>query len=405
MSFDCGMYLLLNPDLEKLRLKTVHGYINHYNSIGKKEGRQYIFERVYPNFDYASYQQSQSLVNMNKRQLEEHYIKYGNKCNKKAKKTIYIVFSVSTGGSVKYINNLQYSCKYEILLINTKKMLYSIAFKKEDVILVQQLLKTDIRATDLSYLQKRYCFRMMICIHDFCWLNPDIYDLRTLHPHNVYLTKQVIMPEVMELFSLADTVIHPTQFSYDEYGKYMNISNFKVVPHIDYRYHWKRIMVPIVINEINIGVFHHKSSVKGSEYVSLLMNQYKAFGGKKIRYFVVQETIPVYKDNEYDMMISKYNIHGLLLLNKFGETWSYLLTKSLLTGLPLLYNNIGSHKYRIEPDEHRFSVGNQDGQIDLCKLWEKYEDMLTYIVSEGKQGKMVWQEGNEMAVPEFYTQL
>ena len=121
MSFDCGMYLLLNPDLEKLRLKKVHQYINHYNSIGKKEGRQYMFEKVYPNFDYVSYQKSQQLVNMNKRQLEEHYIKYGNK---KYQKTIYIVFSVNTGGSIKYINNLKYSCKDEIVLINTKKMLY-----------------------------------------------------------------------------------------------------------------------------------------------------------------------------------------------------------------------------------------------------------------------------------------
>ena len=105
------------------------------------------------------------------------------------------------------------------------------------------------------------------------------------------------------------------------------------------------------------------------------------------------------------MLISKYNIHGLLLLSKFGETWSYLLTKSLLTGLPLLYNNIGSHKYRIQPDEHRFSVGNEDGQIDLYKLWKKYEEMLTYIATEGKDGKMVWQEGNEILVPDFYKEL
>lgn len=422
MSFDWEMYRCLNPDLDILSLKTPHHYRKHYLTIGKKEGKKYKFADVYPAFDYVSYQKTdKNLVGLTERQLQLHYIQNSiikNVDSKEQlepiqqikqvqtiKKKIYIVFSVKTGGSAKYIKNLLLTLTQETILIDKKASLYSMPFQKGDVVLVQQLLQTDIRATDLIRLQQQYRFRMMICIHDFCWLNEDIYDMDTISPHGVYLENQQLMPEVLQLFSMAETVIHPTKFSFDEYGKYMKTDNFKIIPHVDDRCDWKRIFVPLVKNVINIGVFHHKTAVKGSDYIELLMNNYKSFGSRIIQYFVVEVTIPVYKEEQYHMLISKYNIHGLFLLNKWGETWSYLLTKSLNTGLPILYNNIGAYKYRIKPDEHRFCVGQKDGYIDLCKLWETYESMLTYIVKQGQYGKIVWEQGNELEKPDFYKQL
>jgi hypothetical protein len=165
-----------------------------------------------------------------------------------------------------------------------------------------------------------------------------------------------------------------------------------------------RILVPKVTNTINIGVFHNVSEVKGSEYVSYLMKTYSSFRGTSINYFIVGVTIGNYKEDQFFQLLNKYNIHGLFLLNKYGESWCYLLTKYLFSGLPILYNNIGSFRERITPLENRFSVGDTDGMIDITRLCKRYEDMLNYIMINSN-GKRVWTDSDELIKPEFYTKL
>jgi hypothetical protein len=81
------------------------------------------------------------------------------------------------------------------------------------------------------------------------------------------------------------------------------------------------------------------------------------------------------------------------------------LTKYLFSGLPLLYNNIGSFKERITPLENRFSVGDIDGLIDIYRLDYGYEEMLKYIVTNSIDRKKVWTDGSELVKPAFYTSL
>jgi hypothetical protein len=192
---------------------------------------------------------------------------------------------------------------------------------------------------------------------------------------------------------------------YDEYSKRIDNNNFIIVPHTDYKCDINRIVVPKVTNTINIGVFHSPSIVKGSEYVEYLMNKYRSFDGLSINYYVVGATINSYNEDEYFQLLQNYNIHGLLLLNKYGESWCYLLTKYLFSGLSILYNNIGSFKERIEPFENHFSVGETDGLIEIDKLDAGYEKMLKYITTNGKQGKRVWIDGATVDKPDFYTNL
>ena len=83
----------------------------------------------------------------------------------------------------------------------------------------------------------------------------------------------------------------------------------------------------------------------------------------------------------------------------------YLLTKYLFSGLPILYNNIGAFRERIKPLENHFSVGEKDVVIDINKLNKGFEDMLNYIITNGKLGKHVWTEGVELNKPDFYLEL
>lgn len=344
---------------------------------------------------------------LKKKDYETHYSQHeqNNRIyNRNIRKKVYIIFTIKTGGSMKYITNLINNFNTDFIFIDTKSKLVKTQFSENDIVLVQQLLETDIEISDLIQIKKKYNIQLFICIHDFCWLHRDI-KMKSICPHRTYLEQNQIMPEIKELFRLATTVIHPTQFTYDEYSKKMDNKNFTIVPHPDYNCNLDRIFVPKVNGVINIGVFHIRTDVKGSEYVDMLKNTYRAFGNNIIQYFIVDVTIKKYKEEEYFIALSKYNIHGLLLLNKWGETWSYLLTKSLMSGLPILYNNIGSYKYRIKDMENKFSVGEKDGEIDLCKLWTEYDKMLNYIVKEGINGKNIGNFEIKIVKPDFYVNL
>jgi hypothetical protein len=135
------------------------------------------------------------------------------------------------------------------------------------------------------------------------------------------------------------------------------------------------------------------------------MTTYKAYNEKIINYYIVNVTIGQYKESEFFTVLGNYNIHGILLLNKWGETWSYLLTKVLISGLPILYNNIGSYRYRIKDGENKFKVGEKDGDIDLTSLWLHYENMLNYILKKGSKEMSAIEYQLDIEKPNFYLEL
>ena len=410
MSFDWMVYRELNTDLAKSGLRTQRDYEWHFSVHGKNEGRYHLIQQIYDDFDWITYRNNYSdLSGLSKSSAEVHWLKYGRKegrvYTKKVRKLVYILVNIKSGGTDKYVKDLLKHLDANIVVIGSKKELNKINFNKNDILLVQQLLHTDVKVADILFVQKKYEFKMIICIHDFCWMNVDIYDLTDFCPHRVYMNTNNVMPEVIELFKSADTVIHPTQFTFDEYSKKMSNKNFKIVPHIDYRCDIDRVFVPKVENMINIGVLNQKTEVKGQEYVDLLMTTYKAYNDKIINYYVVNVTIGQYKESDFFTVLSNYNIHGILLLNKWGETWSYLLTKVLLSGIPILYNNIGSYRYRIREGENKFKVGDKDGEIDLASLWLHYENMLKYIVKKGSTEMPAIDYNLEIEKPNFYLEI
>ena len=410
MSFDWLIYRELNSDLSKYGLRTQRDYQMHYQMHGKQDGRYHLIQQVYDDFDWINYRNNYSdLKNLSKSSVELHWLQHGRKenrnYNKRKIKTIYIIVNIKTGGTDKYVKDLIKYLEANIVIIGSKSDLQRIKFNKDDIVLLQQLLHIDMTTGDIMNALQKYNFRLMICIHDYCWLNIDIYDLTNFCPHSVYKNKNKAMPEVIELFEAAEAVIHPTQFTYDQYSKRMRNKNFKIVSHIDYSCNIDRVYVPKIDNIINIGVLNQNTEVKGKEYVDLLMSTYKAFGDKKINYYVVNVTIPQYKESEFFTVLKNYNIHGILLLNKWGETWSYLLTKVLISGIPFLYNNIGSHRYRIKEYENRFKTGDNDGEIDLASLWSCYENMLKYILEKGSIEMKQLEYNLEIEKPKFYVEL
>ena len=430
--FDWEIYKHLNSDLEKAGLKTMYEYIKHYKHNGKKEGRKWNVYDVYPDFNYITYRNNYNdLSGLGKLKLEKHWLLHGNNENRTYKelpniqnkvikelpdiqnkeisvidnKRVFIVCNIKSGGTSKYIKDLIKYYNSKFILITNRSELYKYTFNIDDVIMVQQLLHMDIKAADLIVIKKLYNCKMVITIHDFCWLNKNIYDYTNFCPHSVYLNTCPVMLEVLELFALADTIIHPTEFTYNEYSKRMNNHNFKIIPHTDIICNPNKIVVPKVQKTINIGALNQNSEYKGKEYVSYLMKNYTNFEGIKINYYVVGVTINEYKEKDFYNIILKYKLHGLLLLNKWGETWSYLLSKCLESGLSILYNNIGSHKYRISKCENKFIAGDIDNNIPIDGLRGSFEKMLKYILNNGVNGISQIEITDTIKKDNFYINL
>lgn len=407
MVFNWKIYKLLNTDLTFQRPIE---FERHYLEYGRKERRPFSIYNFYPDFNYNQYKLNyKDLQYYSISDLEYHWMTIGRKEGRTYKeilKWIYIIDGVKIGGTKKYIADLVKYYGINIRMISNRSELNKYNINKNSIVFVQQLAFTDIRPDDLIEFKKVRKPKMFIILHDFSWLNTNIYNTSNNIQHSCYInTINETIPQVYNLFRVVDSIICPSKFIYDEYSKRLNNNNFIIVPHTDYKCDMDRIVVPKISNTINIGVFHNPSIVKGSEYVAYLMNNYKTFNGLPIKYFVVDITIKSYNEDEYFELLQKYNIHGLLLLNKYGESWCYLLTKYLFSGLSILYNNIGSFKERIKPLENHFSVGETDGLIELDKLAKGYEDMLKYIIKNGKDGKRVWIDGAIVTKSDFYTKL
>lgn len=276
--------------------------------------------------------------------------------------SIYIIGGVNGGGSLKFINDFKKfftNAKH----IKTKKELLQHKYNVNDILFIQHLYKTDILFSTINNLYNEFKFRLIVSIHDFSYLS-NSFD----HVHNAHLSDIndiTIEPEILTLFLNADKIIHPSLFTYNIYKQYFQTENFVISPHIDFKIIDSQLRLPTIINNtINIGIFTDNSICKGKEYIQYIKETFKQINGYTINYIN-----PKYNENEFFEIIKKQNIHCLLALNKWGETYGYALTKFLKSGLPILFNNVGSFKERIPNKPYYIKVLEEENQSlnDLTK--------------------------------------
>jgi len=308
---------------------------------------------------------------------------------------VYVINNIHGGGTLKYKNDIK--AKYtnvDFIEVSNKRTIANIHFNANDVLFVQQLLFTDFVPRDILNLKYKYSIKIIISIHDFCWIT-DVLNNYPKQPyyHRSYLNQNMkIHPDIIELFAHADLIIHPSYFTYEMHRKWFPVDNFIVSHHNDYKtdYSTKRIP-PILNHQINIGVMHEYMEYKGSEAISYLVNNIIRYEGYNLNYLIVGKNIGVYQEDEFYEYLKKYNIHFLLLLNKWGETYCYSLTKYINSGLPILYNNIGACKNRIPPNVEHYKkvIDNEMEYKNINKvIGEKLKNMLDYVIREnGKHNK------------------
>lgn len=307
---------------------------------------------------------------------------------KKIYKTVYIISNVDGGGSTKYLNDIidQYK-NTKIVRIRDKKSILEVShFYPYDILFVQQLLWTDISPQFLINMKIKFNVKIVISVHDFCWfINNDNVNKPSKNVWEIgyLLNLKNIDPYILALFYYASMVIHPSKFTFDHYSNFFPKYNSILQQHNDIKIDYTSKFIPkINKNVINIGNFQGFSEYKGSENVKILSEKYNYYKGYKINFLIVGKNIPEYNESNWHNEMSKHNFHCLLHLNKFGETYSYCLTKSINSGLPILYNNIGSFKERIpKNNEHYKIVINNENEYNNSELlFKKFEEMLDYII-------------------------
>lgn len=305
----------------------------------------------------------------------------------KYRKTIYIISNIKGGGTLKYINDLisNYKDYAQFFIINDRDYLINNYYYDNDIILVQQLFNTNILLEDILNIKKIYKSKIVISIHDFYWLSSDI--IRTLNMnypywHYQYINNSNVSTLIINFLNNSDLIIHPSNFTLNIYSKYFDNSNFKMVYHNDYNIKKNKKYIPKIIdNTINIGFLHDYNNYKGKEKIDILIKKYKNFNDYKINFFIKEVNIPSYNPEFFFEYIKKYNIHCLTLLNKWGETYCYALTLFINSGLPILYNNFGAVKERIEESDYYFKVYDNETEYDNNDiLFEQFKKLLEYII-------------------------
>jgi hypothetical protein len=306
--------------------------------------------------------------------------------NNNSFKTIYIISKLEGGGAIKYLDDIvnMYKDICNFIYFHSKSQLNNFNFKKDDILFLQHLFYSDLSVDDIINIKNNFNCKLIISIHDWYWLNDKIlteFDNSTAW-HNSYLNKNInIDPQILKLFENSDDIIHPSKFTFNIFSKYFKNNNFKLIYHNDYKIDYTIKNVPLIKNNtINIGVLHSYSEYKGKENIEILRS-IKNYNGYNIEWKIVGINIKEYKEKEFYEYIEKYNINALTLLNKWGETWCYSLTKFINSGLPIIYNNYGAFKERIPCNiEHYFKVFENEEENDINKLNEVYLKMLNFII-------------------------
>ena len=301
---------------------------------------------------------------------------------------VFVVSKIRSGGTKKYIDDLEeaYSSRKFVSLDSLERFSeHKSQIKASSLVMVHQLHNMKVTPIMLVELKRESSCKMVICVHDFCWFMKSVKN-RSMTLHSAYLNEREEDEDITELFTMAEMIIVPSQFVYDKYVScFPNTCKFVVVPHIDEHITPRVLDVPIVDKEIRLGAMATLNECKGKEILDYMAEHVHGsnYLDYKVSICVVGKDIPPYKESNFYDTIKEHNLHGLLLLNKWGETYCYLLSKCINSGLPVFYNNIGSFTERIPRDEDRFFVANNnETEYDiLCEtIMTMMKPMLEFIV-------------------------
>ena len=329
------------------------------------------------------------LMNLNKNYLEFY-------SNPKTKNILNI--SHLGGGTQKYMDDLkkifiEYNfIDFEKFNIDTD---YSELYKEFniDIIHINSILFNNLK-TNYTYFFNNYFVNCekYITIHDYQWLFPNNPNLSKDEFFSIKLDQ---LDDFKNLLLLCAKIIFPSNNIYNNYSKYIDIDKYKnkifIVEHSDKIINNNFLRIPKIENVINIAYVGNFVKYKGSnifkniicknlkfEHFELKYHIFGSIDTNELKYYHENPDNIFfhnkYNDEEIIDLLYNNNIHGLLHLSLFEESYCYSLTNSINSGLPILYLNRGSFTERLQNNNKCFDT-------NLDNILPRMNDFLKYIIN------------------------
>ena len=323
--------------------------------------------------------------------LNNNYLKFYDY----PKKNINVLnISHCGGGTCKYmidLKNIFLNYNFIDFGIFKNNVDYDNVYKNINIVHVNSILFNNLK-DNICYLLQNFFknSKIYLTIHDYQWLyfnDPNITKEKFLK------TNIIDNNEFINLLTISKKIIFPSVNIYNNYNKYVNLSQFNnkiyVINHNDKIINHNFLVIPPIIeNNINISFIGNFTYYKGSELFKNITNKYKTFNNFNINYHIfgsienndsnnINDNITIhnyYSDDEIIEILHKNNIHGILHLSIFEESYCYALTNSINSGIPIFYINYGAINERLILKNKYFSSSLED-------IEENYKLFLNYLIN------------------------
>jgi len=331
-------------------------------------------------------------VNAQTLALDREFIQNTTASHRGHTRKIYIVNNIPEGGALKYIKDIQDTFSSRDFIVIKSKMSLQAAktsISHKDVLIVNHFLHSGIQPEDIISIKRVTRVKLILVAHDFYMLHPK-HGPDEPRVHGGYSLEVEHNHVIAKLFAICDHVVYPSDFSLQQFKKFYPHQNGMSLYPIDDVPVDTVVSRPIILSDriINVGALYGLSVYKGVHLTRYLEATYPHYKGYKINFLVPGWNIPKYQESDknegFFSVVRKQRIHGLLYLSRWGETYSYTMTKYLGTGLPILYNNFGAF-----PERMNHITGK--GKTSLFPVFQseaQYEAAFKYIEELNKDHSM-----------------
>ncbi len=370
----------------------------HWLNYGRLEGRDYknkinikvINYNLYEDINWIKYIDDYpdiKLAGINtKDDVISHYINYGEKEGRILKKNIteqnYILHITHQfgGGTMTYINNLiSILSEYKHIIIyisNNKSILNSIVNFNIKYCIVHHSLYNDPNGFEIAtnFFNDIINIPKIFIVHDYFLLYPTNPNplKKYMNDNKPYLEN---VNNAMKYLSNFNQVIFNSRSTYNNYIKYFKLDNFKIINNIPDIQIYNNRIYPKTKTVYNIALLGHIYAVhKGRDLAIKIINLFEK--DDRFKFYIFGEfnynfpnliNCGKYDNENIFKLLQANNIDMFLFLSTAEETYSFTLSIALNTGLPIIYNSIGSYNDRLSNYNNCYPF-NEDNFNDVTNI-------------------------------------
>ncbi len=360
-------------DLQEAGINNKAQALLHWIRYGKYEGRIYkekiynINYNLYKDIDWIKYINDNpdiKLAGINtKESVICHYIKYGKNENrilhKINKNYIIHITHQFGGGTLTYINNLitilsEY--KHNIIYINNNKTIIDNINDNIKCCFVHHSLYNGSDKFEIAtqFLDDIINIPKIFIVHDYFLLYPNNPNPLKNYMDN-YKPSNENINNAKKYLSNFDHILFNSKSTFDNYIKYFKLDTFKIINNIPDIQIYNKRLYPKEKKTYNIAILGHIFAIhKGRDLAINIINSFET--DNRFMFYIFGEfnnnfsnliNCGKYDNNNIYKLLKENNIDLFLFISTAEETYSYTLSIALNTGLPIIYNSIGSYKDRL----------------------------------------------------------